>query len=122
MPPGVRPGKRPTRVGKLLHQMLATILLERVSDPRLADLTVTGVEMTPDLKQARVYYLVRQGADPEEVLAALDKGLGFIKAEVARERILRTMPEFHFLPDDSLEKAAKMEALFQELDRRRPGD
>jgi ribosome-binding factor A len=82
-----------------------------VADPRLHELTITEVEMTPDLRHARVYYLVRQGADPDGILAALDRALGFIKQEVAREHILRLMPEFHFLPDETLEKAEKLEAL-----------
>jgi len=113
MRPGARPGQRATRVGELLRQILASVLLERVADPRLRELTITEVEMTPDLKQARVYYLVRQGTHQEEIVAALDKALGFIKQEVAREHILRTMPEFHFLPDDTLDKAEKLERLFQ---------
>lgn len=110
---GNRPGQRATRVGELLRQILAAILLERVADPRLQELTITEVEMTPDLRQARVYYLLRQGSDPDEVLAALDRALGFIKQEVAREHVLRLMPEFHFLPDDTLERAEKLERLFQ---------
>jgi len=101
-------------VGELLRQILAAILLERVSDPRLQDLTITEVDMSPDLKQARVYYLARQGTDAGEVLAALDKALGFIKQEVAREHVLRVMPEFHFLPDETLEKAARLERLLEE--------
>jgi ribosome-binding factor A len=113
MRPGARPVKRSTRVGELLRQILASILLERVADPRLQELTITEVEMSPDLKQARVYYLARQGADLEELVIALDKAMGFIKQEVAREHILRTMPELHFLPDDTLDKAAKLEQLFQ---------
>lgn len=112
--PGPHAANRPTRVGELLRQILAAILLERVSDPRLQDLTITEVDMSPDLKQARVYYLERQGTDPAETMAALDKALGFIKQEVAREHILRTMPEFHFLPDESLERAERLEQLFEE--------
>lgn len=108
-----RTAPRATRVAELLRQILAAILLERVADPRLQELTITEVEMTPDLRQARVYYLLRQGSDPDEVLAALDRALGFIKAEVAREHVLRLMPEFHFLPDDTLERAEKLERLFQ---------
>ncbi len=111
-------GKRPVRVAELLKECLATILLTRCADPRLLDLTLTEVEMTPDLKQARVYYVVRQGVDPEEVLAALDKALGFIRGEIAKAHILRTMPEFHFLPDDSLDRAARVEALFREIGKR----
>jgi len=109
--------KRSTRVGELLREILAAILLERVRDPRLQEITITEVDMSPDLKLARVYYAVRQGADQEEIIAALDKALGFIKQEVAREHILRTMPEFHFLPDETLEKAARLEKLLESLDK-----
>jgi ribosome-binding factor A len=117
MRPGARPVKRSTRVGELLREILAAILLERVADPRLQEITITEVDMSPDLKLARVYYAVRQGADQDEVIIALDKALGFIKQEVAREHILRTMPEFHFLPDQTLDKAARMEELLESLDR-----
>ena len=117
MRPGARPVKRSTRVGELLREILAAILLERVRDPRLQEITITEVDMSPDLKLARVYYAVRQGADQEEIIAALDKALGFIKQEVAREHILRTMPEFHFLPDETLEKAARLEKLLESLDK-----
>jgi ribosome-binding factor A len=111
MRPGARPVKRSTRVGELLRQILAAILLERVSDPRLQELTITEVEMSPDLKLARVYYVERQGTDREELIIALDKAMGFIKQEVAREHILRTIPEFQFLPDETLEKAERLERL-----------
>jgi len=114
MRPGARPAKRSTRVGELLREILASIMLERVADPRLQELTITEVEMSPDLKLARVYYAVRRGSNPEELMMALDKAMGFIKQEVAREHILRTMPEFHFLPDETLERAERLEKLLDE--------
>jgi ribosome-binding factor A len=117
MRPGARPAKRSTRVGELLREILAAIMLERVADPRLKELTITEVEMSPDLKLARVYYAARQGTNPDELLAALDKAMGFIKQEVAREHILRTMPEFHFLPDETLERAERLGTLFDALHR-----
>ena len=117
MRPGSRPVKRSTRVGELLREILASILLERVSDPRLQEITITEVHMSPDLKLARVYYAVRQGTDRDEVIIALDKAMGFIKQEVAREHTLRTMPEFHFLPDETLDQAARLEELLESLDK-----
>lgn len=117
MRPGSRPVKRSTRVGELLRETLAAILLERVSDPRLQEITITEVDMSPDLKLARVFYAVRQGTDQDEVIMGLDKAMGFIKQEVAREHILRTMPEFHFLPDQTLDKAARLEELLESLDK-----
>lgn len=110
-----RPAKRSTRVGGLLREILAAIMLERVADPRLQELTITEVEMSPDLKLAKVYYAVRQGTNPEELMVALDKAMGFIKQEVAREHILRSMPEFHFLPDETLDRAEHLETLLESL-------
>ena len=109
------PGKRSTRVGELLRECLAVILLHRCADPRLEGLTVTEVEMSPDLKQARVFYVAREGVPAPEVKAALSKALGFIKQELAREHFLRVMPEFSFLPDQGLDKAARLEELLQSV-------
>ena len=107
------PVKRPTRVAELLKECLALILLHKCADPRLKGLTITEVEMSPDLKQARVFYLLREGGDQAQLLVALKKAQGFIKQEVAREHILRTIPEFFFLPDQSLDRADRLERLFQ---------
>jgi len=101
-------------VAELLRERLALILLHKCADPRLKELTLTEVEMSPDLKQARVFYVARETVDQGQVRIALDKALGFIKQEVAREHILRVMPEFIFLPDTGLERAAQLERLFQE--------
>jgi ribosome-binding factor A len=108
------PTGRPQRVAELLRERLALILLHKCADPRLKELTLTEVEMSPDLKQAKVFYVARQTVDPDQVQMALDKALGFIKQEVAREHILRVMPEFIFLPDTGLDRAAQLEKLFEE--------
>jgi len=106
-------GKRVTRVGELLRERIALILLNKCADPRLKELTVTAVEVSPDLKQARIFYVARAGTEAAQVKAALAKALGFIKQELAREHLLRVMPEFHFLPDAGLDQAARLEELLQ---------
>jgi ribosome-binding factor A len=105
---------RPHRVAELLRERLALILLHKCADPRLRELTLTRVEVSPDLKQARVYYVGRPQTDEAQVRQALDKALGFIKQEVARENIFRLMPEISFLPDKGLDEAARLDQLFQE--------
>jgi ribosome-binding factor A len=107
--------QRPTRVAELLRQCLAEILLNRSADPRLGEVTITDVAMSPDLKQARVSYLGRQDSDPDQLKAALDRARGFIRQEVAREHILRTMPEIIFVPDRGLEKAQRLAQLFDQV-------
>jgi ribosome-binding factor A len=110
-----RAGKRSTRVAELLRERIALILLHKIADPRLKELTITEVEMSPDLKQARVFYVLREGAELAQVEAALDKALGFIKQELGREHLLRVMPEISFKPDPGLERAARLEKLLQTL-------
>ncbi len=105
---------RPHRVAELLRERLALILLHKCADPRIQELTLTQVEMSPDLKQARIYYVTHPQADATEVHQALDKALGFIKREVARENLFRLMPEIIFLPDKGLDRAEKLEQLFHE--------
>jgi ribosome-binding factor A len=105
---------RPHRVAELLRERLALILLHKCADPRLQELTLTQVEMSPDLKQARVFYVARPNADPALVKKALAKALGFIKQEVARENLFRLMPEIIFLPDEGLDRAEKLEQLLHE--------
>jgi len=97
----------------LLRERLALILLYKCADPRLKELTLTEVEMSPDLRQAKVFYVVRENVGRDQVQVALDKALGFIKAEVARENLFRLMPEFFFLPDSGQDRAAQLEKLFQ---------
>ena len=97
----------------MLRERLALILLFKCADPRLKEVTLTEVEMSPDLRQAKVFYVTRENVDRDLVQIALDKAQGFIKAEVARENLFRLMPEFLFLPDKGLDRAAKLEKLFQ---------
>jgi ribosome-binding factor A len=107
------PTGRPHRVAELLRERLALILLHKCADPRLKELTLTEVEMSPDLKQARVFYVGREGVDADQVQMALDKAMGFIKQEVARENLFRLMPAIIFLADTGLDRAAKLERLFE---------
>jgi ribosome-binding factor A len=107
------PTGRPHRVAELLRERLALILLHKCADPRLKELTLTEVEMSPDLKQAKVFYVARENADRDLMRKALDKALGFIKQEVARENLFRLMPAIIFLPDTGLDRAAQLEKLFQ---------
>jgi ribosome-binding factor A len=117
------PTGRSHRVAELLRERLALILLQKVADPRLQELTLTRVEMSPDLKQARIYYVTHPNADTTLVHQALDQAMGFIKREVARENIFRLMPEIFFLPDTGLDELARLEQLLQEAGvSKKPGE
>ena len=93
------------------------MILREVKDPRIANafISVTSVEVTGDLKFAKVYYSAMQG-DKKEVAAGLRSSAGFIRREVARRLNLRMTPEFTFVEDHSIAHGAHMSKLLNSIE------
>lgn len=108
--------RKRARLQELLRERIALILLQKSKDPRLQQLTITGVELSKDLKRARVYYLQR-GLTEEDALTrqALQRAIGFIKQELAAEHILRLMPELSFHFDRLGQQTERLGELLQSL-------
>jgi ribosome-binding factor A len=108
--------KRTDRVGEMLREEIALILLHKSSDPRLHEVTITAVEVSGDLRRAKIFYLLRAGvAEPVLVHKALRKAIGFIKQELAQEHILRIMPELSFHPDESWQRGERLAEVMRQL-------
>ena len=109
-------GKRLERVNQLIKEEISTLLQRELKDPRLGFLTVTEVDTTTDLKQAKVYVSVL-GNDEQWVKSfkALESARGFVWAWLRRHLDLRVTPELSFRPDRSMEHAARMQALLAGL-------
>jgi ribosome-binding factor A len=109
-------GKRAIRVGDQILREIAVILLERVKDPRVQDITATGIRMSDDLRFARIYYSVMGEKDRiKRAQAGLDRAKGFIKREIGRRMELRYVPEIIFIHDSSLEMGTHMDNLLDKL-------
>lgn len=94
--------KRATRVADQIRMEVADILMRKTKDPRLQSVTVTDVELTSDLRLARVYVTtMREGAEEAVVMAGLEKASGFIRGELGRRLSLRYNPELVFRKDVS---------------------
>lgn len=104
------------RVGEQIKKELSLILQSEFKDPRVGFITVTGVEATNDLSQAKVYLSVL-GSDEqkEETLKALAKGKGFLRTELGRRIRLRHIPELIFKFDSSIEYGSRIENLLQKI-------
>jgi ribosome-binding factor A len=114
--------RRPDRVAEAIREEVATFLNEHVKDPRVRGLvTVTGVDLTRDLRHAKVFVSVL-GSDEER--AATYEGLASVAAHlrsrVGRALRLRVAPEIVFKEDQSVAHAARIESLLAGL-RDRPG-
>ena len=111
-----RPKRRPARVADMIREELALLLLSGIKDPRLHSVTVTRVSMTPDLKQAVIYYSVLGG--PRQIKDAeigWARAKGFIRSRLAAKLQLRHAPEPVFKRDLDLEKHAEIERLLAEI-------
>ena len=103
------------RINTQVMQTLAELLVSQVKDPRVEAVTVTGVEVTPDLAWAKVYFSV---LGDEEARRVAERGLanvaGFLRREVGRRLRLRTSPQLRFVFDASLEHGQRIETLLRE--------
>jgi ribosome-binding factor A len=116
-------GKRAVRVGDQLLREIADLLLSSVRDPRVKGATLTGVDLSNDLKHAKVYYsLIGGEKEFQRTQEGLDSAKGFIKRELATRMELKYMPDIIFKRDLSLEQGNHMERLFERLKSEEPGD
>lgn len=109
--------QRKDRVAQQLHEVIATLLLTDVDDPRVQNVQVTDVDVTSDLGHATVYYVLldKREADPE-VQEGLERSMGYLKHELSKRVELRTLPEIHFEYDESVERGRRMEEILSNLD------
>lgn len=116
--------RRPDRVAEAIREVVATVLAEGVKDPRVVGLvTVTGVDVTRDLRHARVFVSI-MGSDAER--AATIDGLAslaaHLRARVGRELRLRLAPEISIRLDESIARAARIESLLAQVREGKPVD
>ena len=108
--------RRQRRVSELIHRELSLLLLHEVRDPRLSGVTVTEVEITPDLLIAHVYFTVLGDAEEQkEALAALGHAGGFLRTQLAGQVRLRFAPELIFELDRSAEYGRRIDELLAQV-------
>jgi ribosome-binding factor A len=112
----VKPSRRSQRVADVVREELSRLLLTEAHDPELHNVTVTDVEMPPDLKSARIFYSCL-GGEPERTRAAdaLARAAGYLRREIGRRCRLRFAPELFFSADRSLERGARIEELLAKV-------
>ena len=107
---------RQEKVAESIKKEISLILHDEFKDPRLGFVTITHVEITPDLRNAKVFYSVLgKDDDYKKTQQALESGLGFIRRLVAQRLSLRFSPELIFRQDRSLEYALRIEEVLQEI-------
>jgi len=112
----MHPYKRSERIGELILAEIADLLTREIKDPRIGFVTFTRVEMSDDLRHAKVF-VSSFGTEPEQarMLQGLSSATGYIRRHLGRALHLRYTPELSFLLDDSLEHGAKIAQILRQL-------
>lgn len=112
--------KRSVRVADVIKNELSILIIQRVRDPRLRDIRISRVELSDDLRHAKIYYTSPLGSSGSEaVKTRLVKAGGFMRSHLAKVLNLRFTPELHFWYDETVEKVEKMERLLADIARER---
>ncbi|MBT2691489.1 30S ribosome-binding factor RbfA [Bacillus sp. ISL-55] len=117
-------GHRVNRVGEQMKKEIGDIISRKIKDPRVGFVTVTDVEVTGDLQQAKVYISVLGDEQQrEDTLKGLAKAKGFIRTEIGQRIRLRKTPELIFEFDETMAYGNRINSLIHELHREeQPGE
>src|SRR5699024_411427 len=108
---------RANRVAEQIKIEISDIINNKIKDPRIGFLTITDVEVTGDLQQAKVFFLVLEDKkEQEENLIELSKTNGFIRYEIGQRIRLRKVPEIIFEYDVAHEYGNHIDALLRDLE------
>ncbi len=107
--------RRQKQVSSLIQKELGELLKKRVSDPRLDSVTITSVEVSPNLRHASVY--ISTLGNKQEVMQGLGHAVSFLRRELASRLALRFVPELIFRLDESLERGERIHQLLEEIQR-----
>jgi ribosome-binding factor A len=115
---------RSRRVGEQIRRVLAQLIHDEVKDPRVGMITLTAVEVSPDLAHAKIFFTALVD-DPEAVRATeagLRRASGFLRRELGHQVKMRVTPELHFSYDRSVETGRRLTALIEDAVADLPAD
>lgn len=116
-------GKRNQKIAFEIKTVIAEAIIQEMRDPRIGFLTVTDVDLSPDLRNAVVYISVfGEDKDKKKALRALTYARGFFQTAIAQKLQLRFTPKISFALDPSAEEGAKIDAIINKLHSERDTD
>ena len=102
---------RPEKLGDLIQRELSDLLHRELRDPRVGMVTITAVDVSPDLSHAKVYFTTLSKEHVGEAGEGLQRAAGFLRSQLARRIKLYTTPELRFVYDESVERGDRLSRL-----------
>ncbi len=106
---------RLSRVEMQLMRQIATLLEREIDDPRIKDVTISHVNMSKDLRHAKIYFTVLDESRAEKITFALNHTVSYLRRRVGESLALRVVPELFFIYDEDLHKAQQLTDLITSL-------
>jgi len=106
---------RPQKLGDQIQREVSELLARELRDPRVAMVTITSVDVSPDLSHAKVFFTLLDKDRLEDTLAGLKRSAGFLRSQLARRIKLYTTPELRFVYDESVERGDHLSRLIDSV-------
>ena len=107
--------KRTDRIAEMMQRKLSQLIQQEIKDPRLPSfVTISAVKVSADLSHAKVYFTVFND-DIEQTAAILNSAASYLRSALARTVKLRTVPQLHFVYDESIEYGRHLSRLIDDL-------
>ena len=106
---------RPRKVADLIQRELSDLLRHDVRDPRVGMVTLTSVEVAPDLSHAKVFFTILDAAKQADTTRALQRAAGFLRSQLSHRMSLYTTPELRFIYDESVERGDRLSRLIDSV-------
>jgi len=108
---------RPQKVADLIQRELSDLLRRELRDPRVGMVTLTAVDVSPDLSHAKVFFTILEKEKQGETTQALQRAAGFLRSQLAHRMMLYTTPELRFVYDESIERGDHLSRLIDSVVR-----
>ena len=112
-----RSSGRPRKLGDLIQRELSELIAREMRDPRVGMLTITSVDVSPDLSHAKVFFTLLDQKQLAETLSGLKRSAGFLRSQLAKRIKLYTTPELRFEYDESVERGDRLSRLIDAANR-----
>jgi ribosome-binding factor A len=102
---------RPQKLGDLIQREVSDLIRLEVRDPRVGMITITSVDVSPDMTHAKIFFTVLEKDKLQDTLEGLKRSAGFLRAQLAKRVQMYTTPELRFLYDESVERGDRLSRL-----------
>lgn len=111
----MHPYKRSQRVSDLIREEVADLIMYKFKDPRIGFVTVTGVDITDDLKIAKVFVSILKEEDRETTLEILNAAKPFFRSALGKRLKMKFIPSLEFMLDTSIDYGFKIDKLLKQI-------